>query len=344
MAHELEAAQVASAGGWFRFRPRPPEHVQAAGTPCANCATPLMGPWCHACGQLAEDFHRSWVKLIGESIEGVFHFDGRVWRTLPDLVRRPGRLTRLYLEGHRAPQIPPLRLFLVVLLLLFFVGSFGAGETVNAPPTPAPVTPAQKVSAGPVTVQVYKVKSRSVSLASALAALTPEQRAEIKRQLANIKVRFGTDYDVPATIWLQDRVNQVIDRPEEYQLILESWSERFAFLMLPLSALLLGVLFIFQRRFYIFDHLIFSMHSLSFFGLLISIYMIAAKLFGDWAGWLLLAPPVHLFVHMRGVYGTSILGTLARMTLLFMGSIVAFTILILGLMLVGMASLAPAAA
>jgi hypothetical protein len=322
MAHELEAAQVDAASGWFRFR-RHPQHAVPPGTPCANCATELLGPWCHACGQLGEDFHRSWFRLIGESIEGVFHFDGRVWRTLPDLVLRPGRVTRQYLEGHRAPQVPPLRLFLVVLLLLFFVGSVAGG---SAPLLQSDYGAGTSAPAG-------------ATKGGRLEGLSEADRAKLKAKLVNLKVGIGGEYDPAATAWLQDRIGRLIDHPEEFKLLLEAWSERFAFLMLPISALLLGVLFVFQRRFFIFDHLIFSMHSLSFLGLSITLFMALAPFVHAWAGWLIVATPVHLFAHMRGVYKTSIIGTLLRMALLFAGSFVAFIILMLGLVLVGLAGL-----
>ena len=126
MSNELELAAGVALTGLSGRAPKADGH--APGTPCANCATPLQGPWCHVCGQSAEDFHRSIVKLTGEVIEGVLHADGRLWRTLPDLMFRPGRLTRAYLEGHRAPQIPPLRLFLVVLLAIFLVGGLTSSD------------------------------------------------------------------------------------------------------------------------------------------------------------------------------------------------------------------------
>ena len=108
MSQEIETAVAGALGGFFRFGRRK-EHIVPIGTPCANCATPLQGPWCHACGQLGEDFHRSTLKLVGEVFEGLLHLDGRMWNTQPDLFRHPARLTRASLEGHRAPQIPPLR-------------------------------------------------------------------------------------------------------------------------------------------------------------------------------------------------------------------------------------------
>src|SRR6202042_2370768 len=130
------------------------------GSPCANCATPLMGPWCWKCGQAGEDFHRSIWRLIAEVFEGVFHLDGRVWTTLPALIWRPARLTRAYLDGHRAPQIPPFRLFLVVLVLVFFAGTLDHGSMFNSTKTTID-------SHGTVTT----TKTRT------LDQLTPQERA-----------------------------------------------------------------------------------------------------------------------------------------------------------------------
>ncbi|MEF3019414.1 DUF3667 domain-containing protein, partial [Pseudomonas aeruginosa] len=81
-----------------------------------------LGPWCYHCGQLGADFHRSTFHLIAEAFESFFHADGRLVRTLPRLIVAPGRLTHDFLAGKRAPQIPPLRLFLVSVLLLFLAG------------------------------------------------------------------------------------------------------------------------------------------------------------------------------------------------------------------------------
>ena len=48
--------------------------------------------------------------------------------------------------------------------------------------------------------------------------------------------------------------------------------------------------------------------------------------------------PIHLFVHMRGAYRISILGTLIRMVLLFVGSCIAVGFLLAGLVMVGLAT------
>ena len=50
----------------------------------------------------------------------------------------------------------------------------------------------------------------------------------------------------------------------------------------------------------------------------------------------MIAAPVHLFMHMRGVYQTSILGTLARMLFLAIGSIIGATLIVVSLVLIGL--------
>jgi hypothetical protein len=45
------------------------------------------------------DFHRSVRHLLSETPEGVFHFDSRLWRTLPALLLNTARLPRACIEG-----------------------------------------------------------------------------------------------------------------------------------------------------------------------------------------------------------------------------------------------------
>jgi hypothetical protein len=130
-------------------------------------------------------------------------------------------------------------------------------------------------------------------------------------------------------------VKRALQNPEAMLAAMEQWGHRFAILMLPIAALMLSVLFAFRKGVYVFDHLIFSMHSLSFVGFLVT----ACFLIGIWAGWawqLLWLAPVHLFVHMRGTYRTGVFGTLIRMFLLFIGTTISVAILFAGLVIVGL--------
>lgn len=95
--------------------------AHAAPANCENCATPLQGPYCHACGQSLHSPTRHFGHAVEEVFESFWHLDGRVFRTLRDLMV-PGRVARNYLAGQRVRYIAPLRLFVILSLLTFFVG------------------------------------------------------------------------------------------------------------------------------------------------------------------------------------------------------------------------------
>lgn len=296
---ENEVAAGLSAGG---VRVPGGTHGLPPGTPCYNCGTPLRGPWCYACGQSAEDFHRSAFHLVGEAVEGLTHADGRLWRTLPRLIVSPASLTGDYLAGKRASQVPPLRLFLVVLLMVFLVGEWtGSGGNTH------------------------------------LSALTidPGDRAKLQK----FEVHIYQPWDTALTDWARTHLSRAVDNPDRFVEAMGAWAHDFAFLMLPISAFILAILFVFRRRFVLFDHMIFSMHSLAFQGLLLVMNMLSWAVGLHLTGWLLLLSPVHLFFHLRGVYGLGTFGTLVRMFLLLIGTTVAFGLLMAALVVVGLATL-----
>lgn len=93
---------------------------------CANCQTELLGTYCHGCGQRGH-VHRTILAIGHEIAHGVFHFEGKLWRTLPMLMFRPGDLTRRYVHGERARFITPLALFLFSVFLMFATFSWIGG-------------------------------------------------------------------------------------------------------------------------------------------------------------------------------------------------------------------------
>lgn len=341
-APELEAVALDAIAGEAK---RASRHALPLGAPCPNCATPLAGPWCHHCGQKGEEYHRSIWRLVAEAFEGLTHFDGRFWNTLPRLVFRPGTLTHEYLEGHRASQIPPFRMFLVVLLLVFFAGGIAVGRSgvnLNTPPDPnnpemtKTMTPAERAqyAEGMANVRAALADSAAATNDADVKAAVAKAEAAKAAGKSSMDINLG---DPKKNRWLKQHIRAAIDRPETFFVAMEEWGHRFAILLLPIAALMLTVLFAFRKGVFVFDHVIFSMHSLSFVGLLLStIFLVGIWWSGVW--WLLWAAPVHLFVHMRGTYRTGVFGTLARMFLLFAGTSVVVTLLGIGLLFVGLAA------
>jgi ribosomal protein L37E len=90
---------------------------------CLNCGAQVNGAYCAACGQRTH-LHRSLASLGHDILHGVFHFEGKMWRTIPELFFHPGRLTRRYIDGERAKFVSPMALYLFTVFLMFAVFSF----------------------------------------------------------------------------------------------------------------------------------------------------------------------------------------------------------------------------
>lgn len=88
---------------------------------CRNCATPLVGEFCHNCGQE----HSNAILPLGEVVEDIIGeyitFDSKIFRSIRPLVLRPGFLTTEYVSGKRASYLLPSRMYLVIAVIFFFL-------------------------------------------------------------------------------------------------------------------------------------------------------------------------------------------------------------------------------
>lgn len=101
-----------------------PEARDSATEHCANCATPLLGPHCHACGQPVRGMVRHFSSILGDLFDTLLALDSRIARTLWPLLTNPGFLTREYLAGRRVRYVSPVRLFIFLCLTTFFLARF----------------------------------------------------------------------------------------------------------------------------------------------------------------------------------------------------------------------------
>jgi len=96
---------------------------------CGNCGKPLLGPYCYACGQPVRGLVRHFSSIAGDFVDTVLNWDARLPRTLWPLLVRPAHLTREYFAGRRVRYVSPVRLFVTLAIVTFFVAqlmlSFG---------------------------------------------------------------------------------------------------------------------------------------------------------------------------------------------------------------------------
>jgi hypothetical protein len=365
---ELEAAAADSLG---HLTGDPTKRAPPPGTLCPNCGAPLQGPFCHACGQSSDTHKRSIAHLLLETIEGLFHFDGRLRRTLPDLFFRPGRLARDYMEGRIARHVPPFRTFLVALLLLVFAGEHAAhelsreGERQTAARAEALNTPqgrAKEVDRLRIEAATDQNADLKEATADRLSELKdPDEnparvQARYARQVAKIQARFDAEIaeanrvangqpaksgvatlDISSqstkslSFW-KAALKKAVANPEYYLAVMFDWGHRAVFLLLPIVGLTLALVYVNRRRFFIYDHLIVAMNFLSFVFLANALGLVLPQPFaGLWLGAVAIWTPINLYQTLRGAYDSSVLGAVFKTIVVWNVSFFAFCTLLAGL-------------
>ena len=94
---------------------------------CLNCGTEMADfNYCSECGQI-NTTKQVPLKLFFHDILGdYFTFDSKFFRSFAPLLRKPGHLTNEYNSGRRVSYILPLRLYLFVTILFFFILSLNS--------------------------------------------------------------------------------------------------------------------------------------------------------------------------------------------------------------------------
>src|SRR5690349_2447023 len=88
---------------------------------CQNCGTPLLGPHCYACGQPVHGLVRRFTTVLGDFLDSVLNIDSRIVHTLWPLFAKPGFLSTEYFAGRRVRYVSPVRLFVFISIVTFFV-------------------------------------------------------------------------------------------------------------------------------------------------------------------------------------------------------------------------------
>ena len=93
------------------------------GAACQNCGAVLLGEHCYACGQPVKGLVRHFGSILGDFFDTVLNIDSRVFRTLGPLLLKPGYLSNEYFEGRRVRYVSPVRLFVFLSIVTFFVAA-----------------------------------------------------------------------------------------------------------------------------------------------------------------------------------------------------------------------------
>lgn len=99
---------------------------------CQNCGRTFVGNFCPACGQNATLEKFTWKNLFENVVLSFFSIDQGFWRTVLDLLYRPGYMIRDYLNGHRVPYFKPFQMLFVLAAVILLVVQLYYGDLSSA--------------------------------------------------------------------------------------------------------------------------------------------------------------------------------------------------------------------
>jgi hypothetical protein len=322
--------------------------------PCPNCGDPRPGNYCPNCGQRRIERRVTLRRMLGEALEDQFSVNSALPRTLKYLLLHPGFLSREYVAARIQRYIPPFRLYLVSSLLFFLTLSFATtmnedsfinirADGAEAGDTTAAATEslgADSVGAGdgvagsgPNIATTAAVDSALAPLDSAAIAAAERAQADSLADTFLEKITFRSRSAVLDTA--VNRKLREFRRMEARQVLRLVFAETVRrtptalFLLLPVFALLLKLLYIRRRRYYV-EHFVFGLHTHAFTFILLT----AALLLPGWIDALLMAwTVVYFYLAMKRFYGQGWFKTLVKyVTLTFTYTIVFSVAMVLTLL------------
>lgn len=251
---------------------------------CANCDALLAGQYCGHCGQRATDRVISLWELLRDATGDLFELDSRLWRTLIPLATRPGRLTADYLAGRRVRYMPPFRTYLVLSLIFFVSAFFDPQEQFGILLDEPASTPAGAAEEAPKFDCDFEDSDAGDMPPWLARRFSPERLKLLCERLA------------------LDGAQSFVDR------MLDNVAVAL-YVLLPLMALVLKVLYPLSRRYYV-EHLLFVVHFHAFVFLALLVQLLASAV-GDsirsgWGVFLQMLIPLYVLIYlykaMRHVY------------------------------------------
>lgn len=278
------------------------KHTLRKDKTCLNCNYVVEKKFCSNCGQENTDTRKSFHELFIHFFEDLTHYENSFWRTIKNLLFRPASLTKEYLSGKRMSYLAPIRLYIFISFVTFFLLSVipdsnqdSAGKTIKENVKKKDTAKIINVKSEEELklIELEKKGFITKTYSDSLRKYISERKKEKVEEKGSLFI-FGKKYKSVeeldsiqanckpadklnfAEYWFSKKIQTVQDNNTNDELrekFVETYMHNLPkslFFYMPLFAF---VLWIFQnkKRWYYFDHGIFTLHYFSFLllGLLI---------------------------------------------------------------------------
>lgn len=264
-----------------------------------NCNKLLHGEnYCPQCGQLNNQHKQGVFEYIGSSFAYIFGADSRLLSTLPLLFFQPGVLATKYNAGQRDRYVPPLRLFIWLLLMIVIwqkfnlIGNDSNSQSIilNQSQTDSSYvddSTGVNIDLGETNedaIAEYAIAKPEVSELDGLAHLNLEPSI-----MNRLTYRFFRSFG---------KLNRGT--------FLRAFLDKLLFILLiftPFFGVWLKLLYLRKRSFYLLDHLVFILFNHSFLLLLLLLGLVLELWISFQSlSWILLIYVIYLWISFRNFY------------------------------------------
>ncbi|WP_461790619.1 DUF3667 domain-containing protein [Pedobacter sp.] len=312
---------------------------------CLNCGHDVEETYCPHCGQENIELKEDALHMITHAIADYFHFEHKFFGTIKPLLFKPGKLTVDYVAGKRVSFLHPIKLYIFISIVFFILIFSGSEKKKHEEKSVAKV--AQEIQQDSVEIDdVADVKQilRYLPISrSQKDSIINEVKAEIKAKgHASLKIdsaqfkkgnfdmfseeKTVEDYEKKQRALPKEKRDNFIvnyftkksiqfksypDPKKKIQEDIIKFIPKMMFVLLPLFALILKLVYIRKHRFY-YEHLIYSFHThsalfLSF--ILIKAFSWLSGFVLDISSWIQFAGFIYIvwyiYRSLRTFYGSS---------------------------------------
>ncbi|SFV34690.1 DUF3667 domain-containing protein [Thermoflavifilum thermophilum] len=270
---------------------------------CLNCGHRVEERYCPHCGQENVEPRERFSELAGHFIADLLHFDTQFFSTIRYLLFKPGYLTLEYIRGRRKAYLHPIRMYLFISLVYFFLAS---------------VIPLRHSH---IIIEMNKNPQFTVEMNK---NSQPANQAKMLLPYATIRQYDSIQESLPS----KNRDPRIIQLMTHRLLALQMQYGNHAadvlrekilhhipqvmFFLLPLFALLLELHFS-KKKYYFSDHIIFSLHFHIFYFLLAVVALLLESLLNtDLFMLMSLLLWIYLILALRRVYQNSWFKTILK--------------------------------
>ncbi|MCB0820385.1 MAG: DUF3667 domain-containing protein, partial [Bacteroidetes bacterium] len=240
---------------------------------CLNCGKLVEHRFCGFCGQENIETHQRFGDLVYHFFEDLTHYEGKFWKTIRLLLFSPGKLTKIYLSGQRVSYVPPVRLYIFISFLAFFIPYLMPSEKQDLQEK------RQKF------LDSYVDETADGSMIAQKTELgfmiDLPGKFENKQQLDSTLESYHGELDLASELLYRKsydlRKYNPLEVGEKFISTLVKSIPKALFIYMPLFAFVLGI-FHRNKKWFYFDHGIFTLHYFSFALLVFVIFSVLVPL------------------------------------------------------------------